>query len=180
MKRSSADAAKITAAGIYRDPVRSSRSHFVKVRGLRWICAHPRAHPVGRPRVGVAVPDGARPLRTLRPTPATALQAPDHLGASADPADASLGARSSPGRRRGPGVRCAGTARRRAHGGHPRRAPASGCAPLRATAAATTRAEGAAPRGGRAPPQSHGLATSRRRSGPPHDGALVRRAGSSR
>src|SRR5258707_1817880 len=29
---------RITAAGIYRDPVRSSRSHFVKVRGLRWIC----------------------------------------------------------------------------------------------------------------------------------------------
>ncbi len=30
---------KISAAGIYRDPVRSSRSHFVKVRALRWICA---------------------------------------------------------------------------------------------------------------------------------------------
>jgi hypothetical protein len=30
---------KIHASGIYRDPVRSSRSHFVKVRGLRWICA---------------------------------------------------------------------------------------------------------------------------------------------
>lgn len=30
---------KIAAAGIYRDPVRSSRSHFVKVRGLRWMCA---------------------------------------------------------------------------------------------------------------------------------------------
>jgi hypothetical protein len=29
--------AKIQAAGIYRDPVRSSRSHFVKVRGLRWM-----------------------------------------------------------------------------------------------------------------------------------------------
>lgn len=28
---------KIGAAGIYRDPVRSSHSHFVKVRGLRWI-----------------------------------------------------------------------------------------------------------------------------------------------
>jgi hypothetical protein len=28
---------KIAAAGIYRDPVRSSHSHFVKVRGLRWI-----------------------------------------------------------------------------------------------------------------------------------------------
>ena len=29
--------AKIAAAGISRDPVRSSRSHFVKVNGLRWI-----------------------------------------------------------------------------------------------------------------------------------------------
>ena len=29
--------AKIAAAGIYRDPVRSSHSHFVKVNGLRWI-----------------------------------------------------------------------------------------------------------------------------------------------
>ncbi len=31
---------KIAAAGIYRDPVRSSHGHFVKVRGLRWICLH--------------------------------------------------------------------------------------------------------------------------------------------
>jgi hypothetical protein len=30
--------AKIAAAGIYRDPVRSSRSHFVQVNGRRWIC----------------------------------------------------------------------------------------------------------------------------------------------
>jgi len=30
--------AKIAAAGIYRDPVRSSHSHFVKVNGLRWVC----------------------------------------------------------------------------------------------------------------------------------------------
>jgi DDE superfamily endonuclease len=29
---------QITAAGIYRDPVRSSHSHFVKVNGLRWVC----------------------------------------------------------------------------------------------------------------------------------------------
>ena len=28
---------KITAKGIYRDPVRSSHSHFVKARGLRWL-----------------------------------------------------------------------------------------------------------------------------------------------
>ncbi len=29
--------AKIKARGIYRDPVRSSRGHFVKAHGLRWI-----------------------------------------------------------------------------------------------------------------------------------------------
>jgi hypothetical protein len=31
--------AKIKARGIYRDPVRSSRSHFVKASGLRWLSA---------------------------------------------------------------------------------------------------------------------------------------------
>ncbi len=30
--------AKIKARGIYRDPVRSSRGHFVKASGLRWLC----------------------------------------------------------------------------------------------------------------------------------------------
>jgi hypothetical protein len=30
--------AKITAKGIYRDPVRSSHGHFVKASGLRWVC----------------------------------------------------------------------------------------------------------------------------------------------
>jgi hypothetical protein len=29
--------AKIAARGIYRDPVRSSKGHFVKASGLRWI-----------------------------------------------------------------------------------------------------------------------------------------------
>lgn len=29
---------QIKSRGIYRDPVRSSRSHFVKTSGLRWIC----------------------------------------------------------------------------------------------------------------------------------------------
>ena len=28
---------RIQAKGIYRDPVRSSRSHFVKASGLRWV-----------------------------------------------------------------------------------------------------------------------------------------------
>ena len=30
--------AKIAAKGFYRDPVRSSHSHFVKASGLRWLC----------------------------------------------------------------------------------------------------------------------------------------------
>ena len=30
--------AKIAARGIHRDPMRSSRSHFVKASGLRWVC----------------------------------------------------------------------------------------------------------------------------------------------
>ena len=30
--------AQIAAKGIYRDPVRSSHSHFVKASGLRWVC----------------------------------------------------------------------------------------------------------------------------------------------
>lgn len=30
--------ARIAARGIYRDPVRSSHSHFVKASGLRWLC----------------------------------------------------------------------------------------------------------------------------------------------
>lgn len=30
--------AKIATRGIYRDPVRSSQSHFVKTSGLRWLC----------------------------------------------------------------------------------------------------------------------------------------------
>jgi hypothetical protein len=29
---------KICAKGIYRDPVRSSREHFVKTSALRWVC----------------------------------------------------------------------------------------------------------------------------------------------
>ena len=29
---------KISARGIYRDPVRSTHEHFVKSSGLRWVC----------------------------------------------------------------------------------------------------------------------------------------------
>jgi hypothetical protein len=43
--------AKIKAKGIYRDPVRSSHSHFVKASGLRWVtrsgcCWRPSRGPI--------------------------------------------------------------------------------------------------------------------------------------
>jgi hypothetical protein len=58
---------KIAAAGIYRDPVRSSHRHFVKVNGLRWICLMLLV-PIRlcSPRVGAPVFDGAGPIRTLQ------------------------------------------------------------------------------------------------------------------
>jgi len=47
---------RITAKGIYRDPVRSSHSHFVKASGLRWLDAA-GAGAVGRPRLGLSFPE---------------------------------------------------------------------------------------------------------------------------
>jgi len=35
---------KISARGIYRDPVRSSKGHFVKTSGLRWLSAQLLVH----------------------------------------------------------------------------------------------------------------------------------------
>ena len=47
---------KISARGIYRDPVRSTKGHFVKASGLRWLSAMLLvARAVGRPHHGAAV-----------------------------------------------------------------------------------------------------------------------------
>ncbi len=51
---------RIAAKGIYRDPVRSSHSHFVKASGLRSrLPDAPGADPLGGLYVGAAGPDGA-------------------------------------------------------------------------------------------------------------------------
>ena len=42
---------KIRARGIYRDPVRSNRGHFVKASGLRWVCVMLLALVPGASRV---------------------------------------------------------------------------------------------------------------------------------
>jgi hypothetical protein len=54
--------AKIKACGIYRDPVRSSKGHFVKTSGLRWLSLMavvpiPWAHPLGPSRGPSPGPD---------------------------------------------------------------------------------------------------------------------------
>jgi len=55
---------KISARGIYRDPVRSSKGHFVKASGLRWLSAIAAgARAVGRPHHGAALSHPARPLQ---------------------------------------------------------------------------------------------------------------------
>ncbi len=120
---------KINAAGIYRDPVRSSRSHFVKVRALRWVCAMlglrdaPGPYPLGRTDVGLADPCRSLPIladpyrpcsfRTRGYAQTAPLQATDDVGAANDPADPSLGARASPRRGRRPLLRRLVAARRR-------------------------------------------------------------------
>ena len=56
----------IQAQGIYRDPVRSSHSHVVKVSGLRLACVHGADSPIlGQSPLGVALSDGHVSLRVL-------------------------------------------------------------------------------------------------------------------
>ena len=92
--------AKIKARGIYRDPVRSSRGHFVKASGLRWLCVMLLA-PVpwagcvwALPFLTVLAPSeryatGARP----------AAQEAHRLGPAGAAADRALAARAAADRR---------------------------------------------------------------------------------
>ena len=57
---------KIAARGIYRDPVRSSQSQFVKASGLRWLTLMLLVPvPFAATRVGVTVLDHFGPVGTL-------------------------------------------------------------------------------------------------------------------
>jgi len=56
---------KIAAKGIYRDPVRSSHSHFIKASALRWVCVSLLAEIPWAFRRGRA----AHPARTRRRLP---------------------------------------------------------------------------------------------------------------
>ena len=71
---------KIQGRGIYRDPVRSSDSHFVKTSGLRWLSLMLLADSLGRTCVGFAVSDSAGAIRTLLATTEAQAQTPHRLG----------------------------------------------------------------------------------------------------
>jgi hypothetical protein len=85
---------RISAKGIYRDPVRSSRSHFVKASGLRWLSLMLLAPIPWAGRLGAAVPDRARPLGALLPRARQAAQEADGLGAADGLAGAAMAARA--------------------------------------------------------------------------------------
>ena len=58
---------KIKAKGIYRDPVRSGHSHFVKVSGLRWLSMMLLVEIHNRTTsLGVTVPNNVGTIRTLQ------------------------------------------------------------------------------------------------------------------
>src|SRR6266540_6038692 len=58
--------AKIAAKGIYRDPVRSSHSHFVKASGRRWVSSNAaRPRPLGGAHLGTPFPHRSGPLRAV-------------------------------------------------------------------------------------------------------------------
>src|SRR3954462_15283779 len=97
---------KISARGIYRDPVRSSHGHFVKASGLRWISVMLLAPVPGAGRVW-ALPlltalapserfaHGAAPPRALRPHRGRPPQEADRLGPPVAPANGPLAARTA-------------------------------------------------------------------------------------
>ena len=129
---------RIAAKGIYRDPVRSSKNHFVKASGLRWLSLMLLA-PIpwaGRvwalPFLTVLAPFGA-----LLPRARQAAQKADRLGTADGPPGTSLAARArdrAAGRQQ---LRCIGvpgdTGPAWPHWHYP---PAAGCGAVRTGAAA--------------------------------------------
>ena len=93
---------RISAKGIYRDPVRSSDGHFVKASGLRWLSLMLLApDPLGGAGLGLAVPDRAGALGAVLPRAREAAQEADRLG----PADGAAGPPLAARARAGPGGR---------------------------------------------------------------------------
>jgi hypothetical protein len=78
--------------GIYRDPVRSSKVHFVKTSGLRWLSLMVVVPISWSGPLGAAVPDRSRPIGAVERDPPQATQDADRLGTPGDPANQTLAA----------------------------------------------------------------------------------------
>ena len=86
--------------GIYRDPVRSSKGHFVKAcpceGGDQWaalaLTDGGGADQLVWPALGAAVPDRSRPIGAVERDPPEATQVADRLGTPGDPANQTLAA----------------------------------------------------------------------------------------
>ena len=89
---------KIKSLGIYRDAVRSSRSHL-EASGLRWISLMWLMWPgsLGGTLLGLALPHRAGALGTLLPAARTPPQKAHRLGPPDDPATAPLAPAALPG-----------------------------------------------------------------------------------
>src|SRR4051794_23342682 len=104
---------RITAKGIYRDPVRSSDAQLRQ--GERAALDEPdaaRSHPMGGAHRGPAVPPRSRPLRARLPREGPTAQAAARCGTPTRPASPPPAARARP---------CAGRRQRLLHAPVPRR-----------------------------------------------------------
>ena len=122
--------ARIAARGIYRDPVRSSRGHFAQGQRPALALRHAaRPCPLGRVRLGPALPDRAGALRAVRRRAGQAPQEAHRLGPAGAAAGRPLAAGPAPrggGRQRLLGHRPAARPRAtpdRRHAPAPRRLP---------------------------------------------------------
>ena len=144
---------RISAKGIYRDPVRSSHGHFVKASGLRWLSLMLLVPISWAGRVW-ALPflTAARPLGAVLPRARPAAQEAHRLGPAVGPAgpplDAGAAGRAGDRQRllrpRVPG-------RAAPPGGHLRHPPPPRCRPVPAGAATPARCCRAATDQGRPP-----------------------------
>ncbi len=91
--------AKIAAKGIYRDPVRSSKSHFVKASGLRWVSMQVLAEIPWAGRIwGLPFLTALAPSERHNRERGRRHKTLPAWGAADDPASAPLAARSRRGR----------------------------------------------------------------------------------
>src|SRR3712207_5810858 len=86
---------KISAKGVYRDPVRSTHETFVKSSGLRWVCVMLLVEiPWGLSSLGLAFPERPGSFRALCRQARQATQEDNRVGLAATLADKALVSRT--------------------------------------------------------------------------------------